>query len=77
MLAIRKTRLLRTSTFLNVHSPFARWLASIVTIGGNAVVQAITLVIFARSFGPAEYSVIVIATASAMVAAELVGTRSR
>lgn len=58
---------------MNVRSPLSRWLSSLATFGGNAVVQAAGLVIFARTLGPAEYAVVVLAAATAAVAGEFVG----
>lgn len=63
----------RISTFLNLHSPVSRWLSSLGTITTNAVMQAVGLLIFARTLGPSEYGVIVAATAVAAIAAEFVG----
>lgn len=45
-------------------------------IGGNAVLQALSLILIARNLGPAEYAVIVAATACAAIAAEFVGLGS-
>jgi O-antigen/teichoic acid export membrane protein len=58
---------------LNLHSPVSRWLSSLGTITTNAAMQAAGLFIFARTLGPAEYGVIVAATAVAAIAAEFVG----
>jgi O-antigen/teichoic acid export membrane protein len=48
----------------------------LATITINAAMQAIGLLIFARTLGPAEYGIIVAATAVAAVAAEFVGAGS-
>lgn len=69
----RTTHRLQISTYLNANSPFARWLSSLATIIFNAGMQAVGLLIFARSLGPAEYAVIVAATAVAAIATEFVG----
>ena len=45
-------------------------------IGGNALLQALALILIARNLGPAEYSAIVAATACAAIAAEFVGLGS-
>jgi O-antigen/teichoic acid export membrane protein len=58
---------------LNARSPFGRWTSSIAAIGVGALAQAASLVIFARALGPAEYAIIVLASATAQIAAEIVG----
>ena len=58
---------------MNRRSIASRWLSSLATITINAVMQAVGLLIFARTLGPAEYAVIVAATAVAAIAAEFVG----
>lgn len=45
-------------------------------IGSNALFQAVSLIIFARTLGTVEFAVIVAATAAATVAAEFVGLGS-
>jgi O-antigen/teichoic acid export membrane protein len=70
---ILTTRPSRISTSLNVHSVFSRWASSFATITINAAMQAVGLLIFARSLGPSEYAIIVAATAVSAVAAEFVG----
>jgi len=61
---------------LNVNSPLSRWVSSLATICGNAIVQAFSLILFARTLGSAEYGVIVAAAATSAVAAEFVGIGS-
>jgi O-antigen/teichoic acid export membrane protein len=58
---------------LNRRSIASRWLSSLATIAINAVMQAVGLLIFARTLGPAEYAVIVAASAVAAIASEFVG----
>jgi O-antigen/teichoic acid export membrane protein len=58
---------------LNVHSVFNRWASSLATITINASMQAVGLLIFARTLGPSEYAIIVAAAAVSTVAAEFVG----
>jgi O-antigen/teichoic acid export membrane protein len=58
---------------LNARSPVSRWFSSLATITVNAAMQAVGLLIFARTLGPSEYAVIVATTAVALVAAEFVG----
>jgi len=69
----RTTRPLQISTYLNLHSPVSRWLSSVGAITTNTVIQGVGLLVFARTLGPAEYGVIVAATAVATIAAEFVG----
>jgi O-antigen/teichoic acid export membrane protein len=58
---------------LNAPNLVSRWLSSLATITINAAMQAIGLLIFARSLGPSEYGIIVAAIAVAAIAAEFVG----
>jgi O-antigen/teichoic acid export membrane protein len=58
---------------LNAPNLVSRWLSSIAAITINAAMQAVGLLIFARSLGPSEYGIIVAAIAVAAIAAEFVG----
>src|SRR6185369_15421522 len=69
----RTKRPSRTFTSLSAHNLIGRWASSLATITLNAGMQAVGLLVFARTLGPSEYAIIVAVTAVSAVAAEFVG----
>lgn len=58
---------------MSAHNLIGRWASSLATITLNAGMQAVGLLVFARTLGPSEYAIIVAVTAVSAVAAEFVG----